>query len=574
MTNNYKFFFKTLATLCFFVANMFFSQSTTTTLNLDTTYDAGTGFFANGSVSKQLVQSDGKIILLGGFNVYGSVGRFNIARINADGTLDTTFNPGSGFSMPFTPTAVKLQADGKIIVAGQFSMYNGTSRTNIVRINTDGSLDTTFTPGTGPNTNISSIDVQSDGKILIAAGYLTTYNGSPVTSIARLNTNGTLDTSFVTSSFGGSQSSPANVYCVKVQSVSGADKILVGGVFSAYNGIIKNNILRLNLDGTLDTSFDAGNSISGNIMGIDINAAGNLLLLGGIANYSGNIVIGLVSTSANGTLDTTFNAGGTGATVSPSNMLQLPNGKIFITGTFSDYNGVVRKGAALIKADGTLDTTFDPGTGTNISVISSAISSDGGFLFGGSNITSYNGANVSSFFKTDATGALSSSFNNNVKLFNANQPSCVVKQADDKLILGGFFNIVNGTSINNLVRLNTDGSVDTSFNNGGSGPNGVLQSISLQSDGKIIIGGSFTSYNGTPSVGIARINTDGTLDNTFTLGTGFTTVGPPAYIYATQQLASGKILVGGTYFNTYNGTALANKNLIRLNADGNVRFYF
>ncbi|HNR29006.1 MAG TPA: tail fiber domain-containing protein, partial [Candidatus Dojkabacteria bacterium] len=106
-----------------------------------------------------------------------------IARINSDGSLDTTFNPGSGAND--TVTSLAIQTDGKIVIGGNFTTYNGTARNRIARINSDGSLDTTFDPGSGANDTVSFLAIQADGKIVIG-GNFTTYNNASRGRIARL----------------------------------------------------------------------------------------------------------------------------------------------------------------------------------------------------------------------------------------------------------------------------------------------------------------------------------------------------------------------------------------------------
>lgn len=570
---------KTVMASCVFAINVFFSQSTNTTLNVDTTYDMGNGVLLKGYVAAQAVQSDGKIIVIGSFNLCGGTYRSSIARINTDGTVDTTFNPGTGFSTLPTISAIKIQNinnEDKIIISGKDSVnmltYNGVTKSRLIRLNADGSLDTTFNVGSGPNIPPTSIDVLSDGSIVLAGNNFSLYNGNSVNNVCKISSNGTIDTNFAVSPFGGSQSQAATVNCVKVQTVNGVDKVLVGGVFAAYNGSVRNNILRLNLDGTLDTNFNAGSSVQGSISKIEVTSAGNLLLLGGIANYNAAVTQGLISLTSTGILDTSFNSGGVGFTNSgtytpPTSMTLKSDGKILVSGDFTEYNGATINRIALLKADGTLDTNFNLGTGINSAVSTSAISSDGGLLFGG-NFSSYNGNNVIGYFKTNAAGTLDASFNANATVMSAFAPSYAIKQADDKLIIAGNFNLVNGTPKNYLVRLNTDGTIDTNFNNGGTGPNNTVSVIALQADNKILIGGNFTTYNGISSSRIARLETNGTLDTTFTPGSGFTTTGPSVNINAIQQLSTQKILVGGGNFSSYNGTTITNKNLIQLNVDG------
>ena len=210
--------------------------------SLDLGFLVGTGF--DNQVQKVKFQSDGKIIVGGTFLTYNGVTVNRICRLNTDGTLDTTFNSGSGIQGP--PLTIEIQSDGKILVGGQFAIYNGSTVPFICRLNTDGTLDGTFTIGSGFNNIVNSISIQPDGKIVVG-GQFTTYNGSPTNRICRLNTNGTLDGTFnVGTGFNNTVNS------IKIQSDG---KIIVCGTFLTYNGVTVNRICRLNTDGTLDTSF-------------------------------------------------------------------------------------------------------------------------------------------------------------------------------------------------------------------------------------------------------------------------------------------------------------------------------
>ena len=113
-------------------------------------------------------------------------------------TLDLTFNPtdiGIGNGANGIIRTTSIQSNGKIIIGGDFTSFIGTSRNYIARLNTDGTLDSTFNPGTGTNGIIYSSSIQSDGKIIIG-GDFTSFNGTERYHIARLNTDGTLDTNF------------------------------------------------------------------------------------------------------------------------------------------------------------------------------------------------------------------------------------------------------------------------------------------------------------------------------------------------------------------------------------------
>jgi uncharacterized delta-60 repeat protein len=141
------------------------------------------------TIYKVVIQSDGKIIIGGNFTKC-------VARLNNDGTIDSFFNVGSGFNEVVNDIAI--QSDGKIICVGSFTSYNGTTRNNIIRLNVDGSLDSSFNVGTGFNDSVNTIAIQSDGKIM-CGGNFSSYNETSRNKIARLNSDGSLDANFIIS---------------------------------------------------------------------------------------------------------------------------------------------------------------------------------------------------------------------------------------------------------------------------------------------------------------------------------------------------------------------------------------
>ena len=138
-----------------------------------------------------------------------------------------------------------MQVDGKILIGGAFTNFNGTARNYLARINADGSLDTGFNPNA--DSYVNGLAVQADGKILLV-GDFTTVSGTTRNRIARINANGSLDTGFNPNANGGINNGGIN--CVTVQADG---KILVGGGFTAIGGIGRNLIARLNANGSLDT---------------------------------------------------------------------------------------------------------------------------------------------------------------------------------------------------------------------------------------------------------------------------------------------------------------------------------
>ena len=202
------------------------------------------------------LQADGKILIGGNFTTYNGVSRNGIARLNADGSLDTTFNPGTGFDDQCSPCkgvqSIDIQPNGKILVGGNFRNFNGVSRVRVARLNTDGTLDTTFNPGAGAvAAEVSKIKSLSNGKILITGNFVQ-YNNIAVNRIARLNSDGSLDSSF-------SNTAQPNGVVTELY-VQSNGKIIITGLFSTIAGQIRRGVARLNSDGTLDASFGANSS--------------------------------------------------------------------------------------------------------------------------------------------------------------------------------------------------------------------------------------------------------------------------------------------------------------------------
>jgi uncharacterized delta-60 repeat protein len=221
---------------------------------LDTAFNPSltNSFSGGGGVSALVVQPDGKILVGGNFTSLGGQARTNLGRLNADGNLDTTFNCSAGRipkSSADYVTCLALQADGKIIVGGHFDALNGQARTNLGRLNPDGSVDAGFNPAANNpvlNADVRSVVVQPDGKIIVA-GFFTTLGGQARTNIGRLNANGNLDTTF-------DPGVEAGGY-VEALALQPDWKILVGGVFTTLAGQSRTNIGRLNNTGSAEPNL-------------------------------------------------------------------------------------------------------------------------------------------------------------------------------------------------------------------------------------------------------------------------------------------------------------------------------
>jgi uncharacterized delta-60 repeat protein len=533
-----------LAMLCFNVAVVTVRAQFGTldpSFNLADLY--GDDFGANALIRTIALQPDGKILIGGDFTMFDGIALNRIARLNPNGRIDTSFHIGMGAAN--SVNNIKVQADGKILIVGSFTSFNGTSRTRIARLNANGSLDTGFNPGTGADFNVWGLAIQPDGKIIIG-GAFTTYNGSIRNRIARINTDGSIDLSF-TPGFGANNT----VYSLALQADG---KILIGGLFTTYASVASSCIARINTDGTRDAGFNVGTGANNEIRSIVIQPDGKFFIGGIFAMYAGASRNGIARINADGSLDTSFDPG-TGCTSVWGIGLQT-DGKVVIGGDFTSFNGTTRNRIARVNSNGSLDTGYNPGTGINVVVNALVLQAEGKAIVGG-NFTSYNNISRNRIALVKTDGSLDLDFVPSTGANNA--VNVLALQPDGKILVGGNFTNYNNTSSNRIMRMNADGSPDLSFNSG-TGPNGVINDIALLPDGKIIIVGSFTLFNGTTRNSIARLNADGSLDASFNASSG-------QAINTIAIQADGKILLGGIFV-TMN--SVTRHHIARLNADGSL----
>src|SRR6266568_4888280 len=293
--------------------------------------------------------------------------------------------------------------------------------------------DSSWDPGTGPNDVVFSLLEQPDGRVLIG-GTFTAVNGTPRSHVASLNSDGSVDPSFDPG-----QGPDSLVLALARQP---DEKVVIGGFFTGVSGNARHGIARLNPDGSLDMSFDPGSGVEDNF---------------------------------------------------PTALAVQPDGRIIIGGAFGSVSGVARHGIARLNSDGTLDTSFDPGTGADFPI------------------------------------------------------EAVALDTSNRILAGGDFSQFNGVTRNGVVRLNPDGSLDNSFV-ATIGPYPAIQALALQADGKLLVGGYGVAFGGVVRR-LARLNTDGSVDLSFDPGSGFTGL-PNTYSTSVRALAvqaDGRILVGGDF---------------------------
>jgi uncharacterized delta-60 repeat protein len=331
---------------------------------IDTNFQIGSA--ANGTVNKIDIQKTGKIILSGDFQSFKGTSHKRIVRLLPDGSIDGSFLTGTGSEGPIRATA--LQADDKLIIGGLFNFYNSKAIKNIARLNADGTLDSTFTTGSGANNEITEIFIQKDGKIIIS-GFFSKYNNINFTGFARLNTNGIIDTNF---NIGiGTNSAPE---CFAQQSNG---KLLVGGSFLRYKGLNISKLIRLDLDGNLDTTFNAGN-IAGTVNEVFVLPDNKIIISGSFTAINGMMANRMARLFSDGSLDTSFFAN---VSARIRDMHLQKDGKIIISGDFTMVNGQNVQRIARLNKNGSLDNSVY--VGTNGSVNDIAEQNDKNILIGG-----------------------------------------------------------------------------------------------------------------------------------------------------------------------------------------------
>ena len=568
--------------------------------------DAGdifTAFGTNGSVAtnigqadfivkSQAVQSDGKLLVFG--NVEGSYfSNTYLLRMNADGTLDNTFNTDGKIIIDDIEAAVKVvvQSDGKIIIGGSLNFD-----VVLMRYNTNGTLDTTFgTEGIVSNDsdtttrNMQDFVQQNDGKFLVLSDF---NSGSQDYRVLRYNANGTVDTAFgnngsITTDIGDTEFS-------KTIAIHSDGKFVVGGTtLGGASSTFSIFIARYNSNGTLDSSFNSNGkkviatSVFNDFLNVALQEDGKMLF--GYTSYvSSSPKLKLIRLNTNGNYDTTYGTSGVATFTAPTNFgngskkfkIQA-DGKVFV---FVNSSTIVNNASnnnllmMRINANATLDTSFN---GSGFQEFSFFTNNDIGSdfsLVGNQIIVSGNTEetlvlNKIGVAKFNSSGSLDLSFGTDGKSlyyfpYEAyDESKCSTVQADGKIIVAGMSN-VNQTSILSVARYHTDGSIDTSF-----GANGVFKlntqiydavnSVKVDGNGKILLA---TDLNAT----VIRLNSNGTLDGSFGVS-GFAVITTAFSSTADiKVLADNSILVAGRVVSTVNNVSSFNFMLAKLDANGNM----
>jgi uncharacterized delta-60 repeat protein len=533
------------------------SRSGIARLNTDGTLDAGfnpgSGLAGGSRAGFALgIQPDGKIVVAGDFFEVAGQPRSCIARLNADGSLDASFAPGTGLTGGSgTAFAIAIQADGRVIVAGSFSAVNGLPRSNIARLETNGTVDTTYDPDI--DANVFAMQLQADGKLLVG-GEFNNVGSSGRNSMARLETTGAADAAY----------NPNVDDWVRAIAVDAAGRAVITGRFATVGGMVRNDIARLETGGGLDTNFNSGLGFGDGRVGrtIAIQADGRLIVGGWFGTVDDVYRVGLARLNSDGSLEVAD-----GPDYSVGALARLSDGRMIVGGAFATIGNVRRRRIARVNLDLTADTSFDPGAGVAISttasgnldgrVYSTAVQTDGKILISG-NFDRVDGQPRTHLARLHADGSLDTTFNPAIN----DIVTCMVVQTDGKIVLSGLFTEVNGQACAHVARLNSDGSRDTGFTPPHFDFPVFVMRMAIQPDGKILVGGTFSTVQGQTRHGVARLETNGDLDTSFNAGLPATGA---INVSAIKVLANGSIMLAGK-FNSVGGTPRVN--LARVTSTG------
>jgi uncharacterized delta-60 repeat protein len=548
-----------------------------TTGATDTTFITGSGF--NGSVLAVALDSSSpqRIVVGGSFTSYNgattNVGR--LARLSSNGTLDLTFGANVGTSLNSTVQALAIYPgtpgtgnNGKIVVGGAFT---GVTRSRLTRLNDNGTVDTGFmNVGTGFDSTVNAIAIQPDGKVLVS-GFFNTITGAAATTrfnFARLDASGAVDTFYPTNglSFGN-----------RAVTVDDTGRVLVGGDGILVNSVARFGIVRLNAatgadDGTVFPALRQPGTINGVVQlpGGDFVVAG-IFTWHGLNAASSRVAVGgslARISSSDGSLNTAFNtAVGTGLNSSAEAVALDGNGQILVGGAFNFVNGVDVNRVARFSPAGVRDAAFLPPAAINSTVSTLAVQADGNIVVGGSFSGTTNANRIARL--TPTTGALDAAFLSGAGFDNTVNTLAI--QPDGQIVAGGLFTTFSGTSaVNRIARLTATGTLDTSFTTAaGTAANSIVRALNLQLDGKILVGGDFGTFSGATRANLVRLNANGSADSAFLNGL----TGPSGSVsaFATQGTTTagdGKVVVTGNFGSVSNAASVQ---FARLGAADGVR---
>jgi uncharacterized delta-60 repeat protein len=471
-------------------------------------------------------------------------------------------------------SCAQQQADGRVLISGRFTHFNGETTTNLVRLWGNGNRDTSFNKQAGTDGDIRNMAVQKDGKIFIIGSFWHYMQQEVATGLVRIDSNGVLDQSF------NAYIPPMSYGGVKATAIQDDGKLLVTGWGIGTQGFDTAGLIRLNSNGSLDAGFKAKAKLQAYefINAVCVQKDGKILVGGSFRSWEGRPATGLVRLNANGDRDTSFVLEGdglaTGDTTIPATVYiirQLPDSSLLIGGSFSLYNGSVRMSVVKLHPDGSLDNGFSQDPFYSLYFLSSvydiAVTKENKIILGG-NFHISSGLNNPPY--NDLIVLQQNGLVDTIAPFSGPDPAepfvatgisrIFVNPDNSFLAFGSFTGVYKGIYQNNLSLYNNQHQIDLSFVNRFQRRGSSIQTIP-QADNKILLSGDFNQYgldHSLPRQYIARLKKDGSLDTAFQN----TELNGPVYGMAQQSDSS--ILAAGSFTKVgstaRNGIARFNKN--------------
>ena len=558
--------------------------------SLDTTFQVDPNLQVDEVIAAALQPGDGKLVISGWFRKPPVSLTYYLLRLNPNGTLDDTFN-----TLYFNAPINTILVDGtKIVIGGDFTLPTP----RIARLNQDGTADSTFNGvGSGPDDSVRGIARQSSSGKYIIVGAFQTISATARIGVARLNSNGSLDSAFLAGGF-----RPSNrVAVLNDDSVvvggenlcgdplfawytaAGALKptlsqnpdlfqsitsflplpdggFLIGGWYSVgcFNGSPlqhQGQVWRYASDGTYRTMTSFGDD--SDVLALALRSDGKVTV-GGQGRAATFDQIGLFDGLA--LLDLSNNGLEKVATFYPLvgdeaeiySLSRYTDGRLLVAGDFSHVNGSARFGLARLLANGSLDPNFHPFADKPNNAWSRAALAlpepDGRAVAGFGDSQLY-------LIGTDGSLTDLSAFN------NYDRARVLARQIDGKILVGSDFG-------RGVRRLKADFSgEDTTFQGGNA--NGSVFAMAVQTDTKILVAGAFSKYNNVDVPGLVRLQNDGindgVIDSTFTPPVFLYNATNAARLFSVTPITGGKVLVGGNFL-TVGG--VEHPALVRLNGNG------
>lgn len=370
-------------------------------------FDSGTGFNFHVEDIAAEQKASGDIYAVGNFTNYRGAQSIRIARIDSNGTLDSAFDTDIGFDEITNSVALANDGSGDILVGGNFTSYRGTIGTYIMRVHADGTVDTGFNTANGFNYDFFRLGVlvvapavDGSGDIYVG-GDFPGFQGASRKNIVRLNANGTLDSGFVVGS-----GFDSIVYSI-VPADDGSGDIYVGGAFTSYAGNLRNRIIRLNDDGSVDNGYQVGSGFNNVVhtLALAADGSGDIYAGGSFTLYRGNTRSRIARANSDGSNDAGFSPspGFGDALVIDIAPARDGSGDIYVGGSFTSYDGNPRNRIARLNADGSIDDGFAVGSGFDAFVKALALATDGS-LYAGGNFENYRSAPAVRIIRLDSAG--------------------------------------------------------------------------------------------------------------------------------------------------------------------------